>query len=542
VTTPTTPLAKAGRLDGAGRKGGVTDDSRATDPPGQRSEPAWAILILLGVLKFLLHHALGARYGYFRDELYFLDCARHLDWGYVDHAPMIGLWAKIALLLGGGLPALRVLPAAAGAALVVLAGLLAWRLGGNRFAQGMAALAILAAPIYLGTDSILSMNAFEPLFWMGAVYAVVRSVETGNPRFWVAAGALLGLGLMNKHSTLFFGVALAAGLFVSEQRRVLRTRWPWLGAAAAFVIFLPNLLWQVRHDFPTLEDLGNVARSGKNVVLGPLAFLAQQVLLLHPVLFPLWLLGLVWLFVARRGRFRILGWTYLVFLVLLFVLKGKNYYLAPIYPMLFAAGAVALETRLGRLRRPAVRRQLQVAIVALVVAAGAVTAPIVLPLLDPPTYLAYEKAIGFAPPKTEVAHRGPLPQLFGDQFGWEELVTDVVRIYWHLTPEDRARTGIFANNYGEAGAINLFGPRFGLPPALSAHQSYFLWGPGDFRGDVLIVLQDSRESLERVCASVEEGAVHAHPWGMAEENNPIYICRGLKTPLAELWPRLKHWN
>lgn len=515
------------------------------------ARPAWPWLALLGSAKLLLHVALANRYGYFRDELYFLDCARHLDWGYVDHAPMIGLWAKIALLLGGSLPALRILPALAGVSLVALTGLLAWRLGGGPYAQGMAALAVLVAPIVLGIDSLLSMNAFEPLFWMGAVYVLLGIVgredertgagEGGGGQGWIAVGVLLGLGLMNKHSTVFFGIALAAGLLLTRERRALRTKWPYLGAATALFIFLPNIVWQVWHDFPTLEDLGNVAREGKNVVLGPLDFLLQQIVIMHPVLFPLWLAGLVWLFLAHRGRYRMLGWTYLIFYGLLFALKGKNYYLAPIYPMLFAAGGVALESGLGRVRGRG-RLVSQAACAALVLVAGAVTAPLALPLLDPEDYVTYEKTLGVSRPKTEVGHRGPLPQIFGDQFGWEELVADVARIYDRLPPEERARAGIFANNYGEAGAINLFGPRFGLPPAVSSHQTHFLWGPGESRGDIYIVLQDTREDLERVCASVEEAMVHSHPWGMAEENNPIYVCRGLKTPLKELWPSLKHWN
>jgi hypothetical protein len=500
------------------------------------------VLIGLSGTKLLLHAALAGRYGYFRDELYFLDCGRHLDWGYVDHAPMIGLVAKMCLLLGASLPVLRLIPAAAGALLVALTVVLAREMGGGRFAQAVAGLAVIAAPIYLGTDSILTMNAFEPLFWMGCVWALVRIVRGGDPRLWLVLGALAGLGLMNKHSTVFFLLAVTVALVIGPERRALLTWWPWIAAGLALLIFLPNLVWQVRHDFATLEDLRNVARSGKNVRLGPADFVAQQVLLMNPVLLPLWLGGLGWLFAGTRGRFRILGWTYAAFFLMLFALKAKNYYLAPIYPMLFAAGAVGLEAWLHRVALTRGRLWPKAAVAALIVAAGLVLAPLVLPVLPPEGYVAYEAALGVTPPKTEVGHRGPLPQIFGDQFGWPELVAEVARIYHSLPEEERARTGIFANNYGEAGAVALFGPGHGLPRPISAHQSYFLWGPGNFDGDTLIVLQDDRESLERLCRSVEEAGVHFHPWGMAEENNPIFICRGLNVPLRELWPRLKKWN
>jgi hypothetical protein len=500
------------------------------------------LLLALAAVKLLIHVALCNRYGYFRDELYFLDCGRHLDWGYVDHAPMIGLLARVALAMGGSLPVLRVFPALAGAAIVVLTGLIAWRLGGGRFAQGLAGLAVIVAPIYLGIDSLFTMNAFEPLFWMGAIYALIRIVQTGDSRLWLVVGALIGLGLMNKHSTVFFAVAVAAALLLTPLRWELRKPWPWLGAALALLIFLPNIVWQVRHDFATLEDLGNVARSGKNVILSPVEFVAQQILLLHPILFPLWMAGLVHSFTGWRGRYRVLGWTYVVFFVVLFALKAKNYYLAPIYPMLMASGAVALEAGLGAWRATRGRMWPKAVVSALMTVAGAVTAPLVLPLLPPERYVAYEQALGFAPPKTEVAHRGPLPQMFGDQFGWPELVAEVARIYHSLPAKERANAVIFANNYGEAGAVNLFGPKHGLPPAVSAHQTHFFWGPRGLMGEVAIVLQDDRESLERVCASVEEAGGHYHPWGMAEENNPIFVCRGLDPPLPELWPRLKKWN
>ena len=513
-----------------------------TRSPDSTARPAWALLLSLAGAKLLLHVLLANRYGYFRDELYFLDCGRHLDWGYVDHAPLIGLYARLALLLGASLPVLRGIAAVAGCLLVVLTGLIAWRLGGGRFAQSTAALAVIVAPIYLAFSSLFTMNVFEPLFWMGAAYLMIRLVQTADSRLWLGFGLLAGLGLENKHSTLLFGFAVAVALVLSPQRRELGRRWIWLGLLLTLLVFLPNLLWQWAHAFPTVEDLQNVARSGKNVVLGPVSFLAQQLLILHPVLAPLWLGGLLWLLFAQTGRYRLLGWTVLVFFVTAFALKAKNYYLAPIYPMLLAAGGVALESGLARWSWTREKIIPRAAILALAFGSGALTAPLVVPLLEPERYLAYERWLGIERQKTEVAHEGPLPQMFGDQFGWPELVAEVARIYQALPPADRPKAAIFARNYGEAGAINLFGPRYGLPRAVSSHQTYFFWGPQGYTGEIAVALQFSREELLESCASVEQVGRHFHPWGMAEENRPIYLCRGLTPPLPELWPRLKHWN
>jgi len=509
--------------------------------PESTARPAWALLLALAGAKLLLHLLLSNRYGYFRDELYFLDCGRHLDWGYVDHAPLIGLYARVVLLLGASLPVLRGIAGLAGSLLVVLTGLIAWRLGGGRFAQVLAGLAVTVAPIYLAFSSLFTMNVFEPLFWMGGAYVLVRLLQTGDSRLWLGFGLLAGLGLQNKHSTLLFGFAVGVSLLLVPARRELGRRWIWLGLGLALVVFLPNLIWQWAHGFPTIEDLQNVARTGKNVVLAPVAFLAQQVLLLHPLLAPLWLAGVAWLLFAQAGRYRLLGWTFLVFFATAFALKAKNYYLAPVYPMLLAAGAVGLESALRRWSWAGERRAPR-AVILLVAGAGALTTPMAVPLLDPERFLAYERWLGLERPKTEVAHEGPLPQMFGDQFGWPELVAEVARIYHALPAEERAKAAIFASNYGEAGAINLFGPRHGLPAAISSHQTHFFWGHRGYTGEVAIVLQRRREDLEASCASVEEAGRHFHPWGMAEENRPIYVCRGLNPPLPELWPRLKHWN
>lgn len=500
------------------------------------------LVVVLAAAKLLMHMAGAWGYGYFRDELYFLDCARHLDFGYVDCAPLVALYAKLALLLGGSLPVVRLIPALAGAAVVALTMLLARQLGGGRFAQAFAGLCVLAAPIRIAVDSLLTMNAFEPLFWMGCVWLLIRIVQTGDSRLWLWVGVLAGLGLENKHSTVFFGFALAVAVVASPLRRELRKPWIWLGAGIALLLFLPNVLWQVAHGFPTLEDLENVRRSGKNVVLAPLGFLGQQAAMNHPVLLPVWITGLVSLLVGKGRRYRVLGIVYLVFLVTMLLMKAKNYYLAPIYPVLFAAGAVAVDAWLEGRAWTRARLWPRAAMASMLVASTVIWVFAMLPILPPERLLAFQGALGIRPAKTEVAHEGPLEQRLGDQFGWPELVAEIARIYNALPPEERARTGVFASNYGEAGALHLFGPSLGLPQAICAHQNHFFWGPPDFKGDTLIWLQWGRQYLEPLCREVVQVGEHHHPWGMAEENRPIYLCRGLRTPLAQMWPDLKHWN
>ncbi|HUU15024.1 MAG TPA: glycosyltransferase family 39 protein [Terriglobia bacterium] len=513
-----------------------------TAPSSQRQVPPLAVGMVVGLAatKLLIHLLTGGRYGYFRDELYYLDAARHLDWGFVDFAPLVAVYAKVGLMLGGSLHAIRLIPALAGAGVVALAMYIAQQLGGGRFAQALAGLAVLFSSGFLVIDNILSMNAVEPLFWMGAIAVLIRIVNTGNSRLWLWFGVLAGLGLENKHSTVFFGFTVVVALLLTEHRSEFKKPWIWLGGAVAFLIFLPNLLWQVRHNFATLEDLENVRRMGKNIVLGPVEFVWQQIYLLHPLLFPIWLAGLVSFLWHRRTR--ILGWTFVVFFLTMFAVHAKHYYLLPIYPMLLAGGAVAMERWLEA--RAATRRKLwpRAAIVVVIVFVASVVDVFMLPILPPEKYIKHSAFLHLSQLQTEVHHKSTWPQIFADQFGWEELVAEVAKIYQSLPPEERRQTAIFANNYGEAGAIDFFGPKHGLPPAICAHQNYYFWGPPDFTGDTYIVLQGRRSDLEQHFQSVDEAATHYHPYGMEEEDNPIYLCRGPKFKLSEVWPKLKHWN
>lgn len=458
--------------------------------------------------------------------------ARHLDWGYVDAAPLVAVYAKTALLLGGSLAVLRILPALAGTALVALSIAIARELGGGRFAQFLAGLCVLLAPGILVFDSLMTMNAFEPLFWMGGILVLARILWTGDSRLWPWFGLAAGLGLENKHSTLFFGLAVVAGLLMTRDRREFARPWIWAGGAIAAALFLPNVLWQVRHHFPTLEDLENVRREGKNVVLGPLAFVKEQIVDMHPILFPVWLAGLVLL--LRRARWRALGLAFLVFFAVMEIAHAKNYYLFSIYPMLFAAGGVAFERGLSR-------RGARIAVGGVILLATLPTLPLSTWVLSPETFLAYTRAIGFRPRKVEVRHEGPLPQPMGDQFGWPEMARDVAGIFASLSPEERAVTGIFAGNYGEAGAINLFGPAYGLPRAWSRHQNHWYWGPPPVTYRNFVVLQWSLDDVRDNCATWQ-AFPHAHPWGMGEENTPIYLCRGATFDIRKIWSHSHHWN
>ena len=496
---------------------------------------AGGVLVALCSVKLLLHLLTSVRhYGYFRDELYYLDMARHLDWGYVDAAPLIAVYAKVALLMGGSLAALRILPALAGTALVALTILIARELGGERYSQLLAGVVILFCPTVLLFDSLLTMNAFEPLYWMGCIWVVARILRTGESRLWLWFGVLAGLGLENKHSTLAFGFAFTLALLLTHHRREFARPWIWLAGFIALALFLPNIIWQIRHHFPTIEDLANVRREGKNVVLGPLAFVKEQIFDFNPILLPVWLSGLV--FFLRERRWRVLGLTFLVFFVLMDVGHAKNYYVFPIYPMLFAGGAVAIERWLTN--RAGWTRAAVVAIVSLGALPGV---PLVTWMLPPEHLLAYANAIGFKASKSEVHHESLLPQAVADQFGWPEMVGEVAAIYDSLPPEERAKTGIWAGNYGEAGAINEFGPQYKLPRAWSRHQNHWYWGPPPQVFKNLIVIQWSLEDVRDNCTSFQ-AFEHYQRFGMAEENTPIYLCRDVNFDIQKIWSHAHHWN
>lgn len=497
-------------------------------------------VVWIAAIKLALHLYASHNYGYFVDELYYLACGQHLAWGYVDQPPLIALIvAAERAVLGASLPAIRFLPAVAGSALVLLTGLIARELGGRRFAQSLAALAVLVAPGFLAMDSLVTMNAFEPLCWMGCAYVLIRIIRAGNQKLWLWFGLLAGIGLENKHSMLIFGFGIVAGLLATPERRQFRSKWLWIAGVLAFLIFLPNLLWNVQHHFPFLELQANIRREHRNVDLSPLSFFGQEILMMFPLSLPVWLAGLWYYLFGAQGRpFRALGWAWLITVAIIMILNPRVYYVWPAFPLLFAAGAVQCEAWLAAPRL----RWIKPAWVTLMILLGAAFAPFAVPLLPVETYIRYSQATGFQPPKIETHRLGPLPQIYADQFGWEEMAAAVAKIYNGLPPDVRARTAIFGQNYGQAGAVDLFGPRYGLPRAISGHQSYFLWGPRDYTGESVIVMEGWQADLETKFASVEKVAHVGHPYAMPYEHFDIFYCRGLKWPLKELWPQVKNWN
>jgi hypothetical protein len=495
--------------------------------------------LALGLLVF--HCVFNNRYGYFRDEFNYLVCSDRLAWGYVDQPPLLPFLLRITrAILGDSLRSIRFLPALAISLVVVLTAMIAREFGGKRFALLLSAVAFVIAPIFLSDGSLVTTNSLEPLLWIGCVYFAILAV-TRDARYWLLFGVMAGLGLEEKYSILVFGFGIVIGLLLSPQRRFLLNKWFWLGGALAFLIFLPNLIWNVRNDWPFVQLMQNIRAAGRDVYLSPLEFFAQQILLVHPLNALIWIAGVIaLLFSARFKQFRFLGWCYLVCFATFLALKGKNYYLAPIYPMLFAAGAVVIEKGIERTRQG----WLKPLIIVLLFVGGAWLTPLVVPVLSVDRFISYMKRLPFDVPRSEHSHeRAVLPQHYADQFGWEEITAKTAEAWSRLGPEERNDCGVFAQDYGQAGAIDFFGRRYGLPPAVSGHQTYFLWGPRGYSGNCMIVLDDDREDLEKLFEQVElVGTSEDNPYAL-ERNVTVWICKGSKFgTLAQLWPRVKKWR
>jgi hypothetical protein len=456
-----------------------------------------------------------------------MTCARHLAFGYVDQPPLIALITKLAIVLfGDSLYGLRFLPAVAAAATVALTGRLTRRFGGGLWAQGIAMLGIALSPFSLAIGNLLTMNAFEPLLWIGSAYLLAKAMESDRTLLWAAFGIVSGLGLINKYSMFFFLGSCIVGIALTPERGALRRPGLLLATFIALAIVAPTLVWQAQNGWPQLEVLRNAAIA-KNIDEGPVLFYLQQLLLMSPIAAPLWLAGLFGLLFAPELRaWRWYGYAYLVLSVVYAALQAKIYYLGPAYPVLFAAGGAFLGARLHRIGFATV------AYPALLFAGGLAIAPEAFPLLPLREFVAYQKIIDVRGVKMEKHPEGIVPQHFAT----------LARAYQSLPPDQRREAVILTRDYGQASAVDVLGPSRGLPLAISGHNNYYLYGTRGASGKVVLAIGLSRETLSREYADVRQVATYRDRYVLPDFNNlPIYACSHPRESLAAFWPNLKRF-
>jgi hypothetical protein len=505
------------------------------------SDP-WIAPGAVALLAFLLYLVPGiaGQYGVFIDELYYIACAKHLAWGYVDHPPLGPFVLRIAMAVAGdSLTVLRIVSSSFGALTVFGTGLLAWRLGAGRFGQALASAAMLAAPIAQVLFGFYSMNAIEPLLWLALCWLLVEIADGRHPALWVAFGAVSGLAGLTKHTVVTFLVALGVALVVTPARRHLATKWPYIGAAVAALIVVPNLWWQVMHGWPSLEFYRNAALH-KNQPIGPLHVLGQQVLFMSPGALPVWLAGLALLFRRSSGLdLRHLAVAYLVLLGFLMVSgQSRPDRALGAYPVLFAAGGVAI----GSLA--AARRWVRIAAPAWLVAWALLLLPLGVPVLPPDQLSSYAAATGLVPQiERGEGKRSALPQWFSDRLGWQALVDDVVAVRDDLPAGERRDVVFFAPSYGQAGALEWLGGPRGLAPVYSTHNNYHLWGPPPRDPTIAVVVGHRRELLEELFERVELARLHecglCTPW---RNRMPIWIARGPRVDFAAHWREWRQYE
>jgi hypothetical protein len=511
--------------------GSTTATSITTHQP--RSEASLrtdlAILIAIALATVIVHQILGDRYGFQRDEMATLDDARHLAWGYVAYPPVTPFFGRISLeLFGTSLRGFRLFANLAMAAIVVLAGLMARDMGGRRGAQLVAGFAVV--PYCLGGGQLMQYVAFDALAWVLAAYFAVRLLKSEEPRWWVAIGAAIGYGMLSKWTMGFFALGIVGGVLLTDARRYLKSKWLWTGVVLSLVIFLPNLLWQAQNHFISFDMLKHI--HARDIRQGRTTYFLPQQLELTGVRFVLAMAGLYSCLLTGAGkRFRMIGWMYLIPLTLFVILRGRWYYMGPAYPMLYAAGAVWGEGRLAtmsRVRAMAVRTVVWVVLVLDVVVSSVVFLPM-------------------APLGTKWWNVAASIQ--GDhkeELGWPELVQEVARIRDSLSPEERQHLVILGTNYGEAGAINLFGPQYGLPESISGVNSFWVRGYGNPEPQTVIVLGLSREGVDKRFTSCRLGGHTPNPYSVmneeTEDHPDIFVCGPPKVGWPEFWKHFRYFG
>ncbi len=495
-----------------------------------------ALIAAIALISFTAHMLVSGNYGYFRDELYYIAAGHHLAPGYVDFPALIAFLAALLQPFGDNLVIIHIVPAIANACLIFITGLIAREFGGKRTAQCLAAVTAAVCLGFMATGSIFSMDALDQLWWTLAAYILVLLIKRQSPRLWLLFGLVAGIGLTTKLTMLFWGLALVIGLLLTTNRRLMFGRWLLAGGAIAFAFLLPYLLWNIVNGLPTWEfwhHYGGITGDG------PIGYLANQIFLINPFTVPVAIAGLIFFFRMPAGKpYRVFGWAYVFLYVLFTLIHTKSYFLAPAYPPLFAGGAVLIE-------QWAERQQWVTPVAATALAlSGILLAPVTMPVLPPATYV---QVYGFLGSQSNASAgqsaAGAFPQYLGDRFGWPHMAATVARVYLSLPASERASACVFTSNYGEAGALQLYSQQYHLPPVISGHNNYYLWGPGSCSGSVLIAVGFAPSDLEKSYNQVTVATTLTCAYCMPNEDNlPILVASQPKYPGKNLWPSVKQYD
>jgi hypothetical protein len=496
------------------------------------------LIAFVALVRLVAHLLVAGNFGYFRDELYYIESGRHFQTGYVDFMPFIAWLAGILQIVGDNLVVLHIITALAGAALVVVTGLMAREMGGGRVAQGLAALGTAVMGTFLATGSFFTMDVFDELWWGLAAFVFILLVKRQNPKLWLLFGLVAGIGIFTKLTILFFGLGLVIGVLLTSRRNDFRTRWPWLGGAIAFAFLVPWLIWQVINGWPTVEFWGNYGGFASG---SPLDFLLSQLTTMNPGNLPLVIAGFIFYFRRPEGKpYRALGWLFVVLYVFFTLTRAKSYFLSPAYPILFAGGAIVLGQAFAR---STARKYIGATYVTLLFASGIFLGLGLMPVLGPQTYNQYYSWLAGTSGANQTADGAVYPQILGDRLGWETMTATIADAYDKLPADQRAQACILTRNYGEASALNFLGPKYGLPLAISGHNNYYLWGPGDCSGQALLTVGYDQADMLKSYDSVRQVATITCKNCQPEENNlPVYLCMRPHVSPIDAWKTVKHYN
>lgn len=501
-------------------------------------------LFLIAIINFLLIYISSfiKGYGYFIDEFYYIACAFRPAMGYVDHPPLAPLLlTAYQFIFGTSIIAIRILPALAASASVFFTGILTKEIGGRRFAQCLAACTMTATPVIVAFGGFYSMNAYEPLLAILLLIFTVKMIKENNSRRWILLGIIMGLGLMNKHTFAVFIIVLVFSLLISGKWRLVVNKWLAAGPFIALLIFLPNIIWQIQNNYPSLEFYKNVTIY-KNVFTPPLAFFLNQLLQMSPATFPIWFTGIIFLFFSKKTKdFRFLSILFLcLFLIVMYSGSSRPDRLAFAYPAVFAGGAFFFESFILKYNI----RWFKGVVIAFLYLGLTITIPLILPYFSYETVGEYTKFLGLNT-EVETGNKPPLPQLIADRIGWEEKFKLVLNAYNSLPDSEKKETIIAAGNYGQAGATELFGKKYNLPPVVCGHNTYYLWSKNKLYGNIVLQLTSDRD-INRLKGLFENVGIYpgefTSPYVTSHENNlRVFICKDPKIPYSEMLEKAKFY-